>query len=344
MSQRYETWLQLKAEHPKQYARDIAKLMQISEAELTHARVGHDARRLKNEAKALLSALNTVGETKCICRNEYAVHEQIGHFDNLHLDGHAGLVLNPRALDLRLFFNQWAAAFSLRETTARGERQSIQFFDRHGDAVLKVYATDNTDFTAWDQVVEQFSQKDNPGLTISATAVTAETAPAVDAAKFEQEWRALTDVHEFFMLLKRHQLTRQQAFRLVSKDLACQVDNSALSDLLNLAKNDSNEIMIFVGNPGCVQIFTGTIRKLIPMENWINVFNPAFTLHLMSDRIAETWITRKQTKEGYVTSLELYAADGTQIIQLYGQRTEGEPEQLQWRKQIDRLLSKGLTA
>lgn len=41
---------------------------------------------------------------------------------------------------------------------------------------------------------------------------------------------------------------------------------------------------------------------------------------------------------------ELFAADGTQIAQLYGQRTEGEPEQTQWRAQIDALTPKGLAA
>lgn len=85
--------------------------MNISEAELTFARVGHDARRLRGEVREILSALEAVGETKCICRNEYAVHEQVGAFTNQHLNGHAGLVLNPRALDLRLFLNQWASTF-----------------------------------------------------------------------------------------------------------------------------------------------------------------------------------------------------------------------------------------
>lgn len=344
MSQRYEIWLQLKQEHPKLYARDIAKLMQISEAELTQSRVGQDAKRLKSEAKDLLKALGAVGETKCICRNEYAVHEQVGRFENQYLDGHAGLILNPRALDLRLFFSQWVHAFYIREANARGERQSIQFFDSYGDAVLKIYTTDNTDFAAWDQVVAQFVQEENPALEVALAEIPVATAPTVDSAIVEAEWRAMTDVHEFFMLLKRHQLTRQHAFRLVSDDLACKVDNSALTQLLSLAKQDQNEIMIFVSNRGCVQIFTGEVRKLMPMENWINIFNPGFTLHLMSDTIAESWVTRKYTKDGYVTSLELFAADGTQIAQLYGQRTEGEPEQQQWRTQIDALQSQGLTA
>ncbi|MGC6743937.1 ChuX/HutX family heme-like substrate-binding protein, partial [Escherichia coli] len=55
-------------------------------------------------------------------------------------------------------------------------------------------------------------------------------------------------------------------------------------------------------------------------------------------------VTRKPTADGHVTSLELFAADGTQIAQLYGQRTEGEPEQTQWREQIDALTPKGLAA
>jgi len=339
----YTRWLELKEQHPGKYARDIAALMNISEAELTWARVGHDAWRLHGEIREILGALEAVGETKCICRNEYAVHEQVGTFTNQHLNGHAGLVLNPRALDLRLFLNQWASAFHITETTARGERQSIQFFDYQGDALLKVYTTDNTDVSAWGDLLSRFIFADNPPLALKAADSTTNVTTA-DAATVDSEWRAMTDVHQFFGLLKRHSLTRQQAFRLVSDDLACQVDKRALSQLLNDARQAGNEIMIFVGNRGCVQIFTGTVDKVVPMKGWLNIFNPAFTLHLLEETIAESWVTRKPTADGHVTSLELFAADGTQIAQLYGQRTEGEPEQSQWRSQIDALTVKGLAA
>jgi len=339
----YTRWLELKEQNPGKYARDIAAMMNISEAELTWARVGHDAWRLHGEIRDILGALEAVGETKCICRNQYAVHEQVGTFTNQHLNGHAGLVLNPRALDLRLFLNQWASAFHITETTPRGERQSIQFFDHQGDALLKVYTTDNTDVSAWGDLLSRFIFADNPPLALKSADPAANVA-SVDAATVDSEWRAMTDVHQFFGLLKRHSLTRQQAFRLVGDDLACKVENSALAQLLNTARQDGNEIMIFVGNRGCVQIFTGAIEKVVPMKGWLNIFNPAFTLHLLEETIAETWVTRKPTADGHVTSLELFAADGTQIAQLYGQRTEGEPEQSQWRSQIDALTVKGLAA
>ncbi|WP_407207628.1 hematinate-forming heme oxygenase ChuS [Citrobacter portucalensis] len=340
----YTRWLELKKENPGKYARDIAGLMNISEAELTFARVGHDAWRLRGEVREILSALEAVGETKCICRNEYAVHEQVGAFTNQHLNGHAGLVLNPRALDLRLFLNQWASTFHISETTAHGERQSIQFFDHQGDALLKVYTTQNTLVEEWAALLTRFIFTENPPLALQPANNSAPAAVTVDAQTVDQEWRAMTDVHQFFGLLKRHELTRQQAFNLVGDDLACKVSNSALAQLLDTARQDGNEIMVFVGNRGCVQIFTGVIEKLVPMKGWLNIFNPTFTLHLLEESVAETWVTRKPTADGHVTSLELFAADGTQIAQLYGQRTEGEPEQTQWRAQIDALTPKGLAA
>lgn len=154
----------------------------------------------------------------------------------------------------------------------------------------------------------------------------------------------MTDVHQFFGLLKRHHLSRPQAFRAVPDDLARQVSNTALATLLAQVQQDGNEIMIFVGNRGCTQIFTGTIGKVVPLDNWINVFNPTFTLHLMADRIHESWVTRKPGGDGFVTSLELFAADGTQIAQLYGQRSEGTPEQARWREQVMALTPTGAAA
>ncbi len=305
--------------------------------------MGHDRLALAGRNSCILAALEAAGDVKCICRNEYAVHEQVGTFANHHLSGHAGLVLNPRALDLRLFLNQWASVFHISEASARGERQSIQFFDHQGDALLKVYTTDATDMSAWADILTRFIHAENLPLTLKAAEVPANSAE-IDGKTLDGEWRAMTDVHQFFTLLKRHNLSRQQAFRLVGDDLACQVDNDAVARLLANAHQDANEIMIFVGNRGCVQIFTGAIEKVVPMKGWLNIFNPAFTLHLREDTIAETWITRKPTADGHVTSLELFAADGTQIAQLYGQRTEGEPEQTQWRAQVEALIAKGLAA
>ena len=335
----WQRYLTTKAQSSAKYARDIAAEMGISEAELTEARLGYDAVRLQNDVRAILTALEAVGETKCICRNEYAVHEQVGEFTHQHLSGHAGLVLNPRALDLRLFLSQWASAFRLNDNG----RQSIQFFDPHGDALLKVYTTENTDMAAWDALIVAQTQQSPAPLAIRP-ADPLKFADSADGEALENEWRAMTDVHQFFGLLRKYNLSRQQAFRLVSDDLACRIDNQPLPGLLETIRQDANEIMIFVGNRGCVQIFTGALEKVAPMRGWLNIFNTAFTLHLREESVDEIWVTRKPTSDGHVTSVELFAKDGTQIAQLFGQRSEGHPEQTQWRAQVDRLTTEGLIA
>lgn len=267
------------------------------------------------------------------------MHEQVGEFTHQHLSGHAGLVLNPRALDLRLFLSQWASAFRLNDNG----RQSIQFFDPHGDALLKVYTTENTDMVAWDALIVAQTQQSPAPLAIRP-ADPLKFADSADGEALENEWRAMTDVHQFFGLLRKYNLSRQQAFRLVSDDLACRIDNQTLPGLLETIRQDGNEIMIFVGNRGCVQIFTGALEKVAPMRGWLNIFNTAFTLHLREESVDEIWVTRKPTSDGHVTSVELFAKDGTQIAQLFGQRSEGHPEQTQWRAQVDRLTTEGLIA
>ena len=326
----------IRALEPAKSARDIAFQLAISEAELAESRVGYDAVRLEGTVRHIFKALESVGEAKSICRNEYAVHEMTGRFTNQHISDRAGVVLNPRGLDLRLFMSQWAFFYYLREQGPRGERRSIQCFEHQGYALLKIYATPYTDGSQWDEMVERFRVQRQVPLSIFAPeSKFYDDAP--DAETVDSDWREMTDVHQFFNLLRKHNISRQQAFRLVGDDIACQVSNDALPTLLQQVQQQGNEIMIFVGNRGCIQIFTGALERCAPVGEWLRVMNKIFTLHLREAGIHESWITRKPTTEGHVTSLELFAEDGTQIAQLYGQRSEGKSEQACWREQINAL-------
>ncbi|WPA91200.1 ChuX/HutX family heme-like substrate-binding protein [Providencia zhijiangensis] len=338
----FERYQQAKADNKAKYARDLAAYLNVSEGELLHSRVGRDkAKRLSIDAPTLLTALEAVGPVKAITRNEYVVHEQVGRYENAKFSPHGGLILNPRALDLRMFFSHWDSIFVLTEEAKHGERHSIQFFDKHGDALHKVYTTDETDMDAWNALIEKYTTSENPLLAVEKVQPH-HAQPISDELKqqLDQEWRNMTDVHQFFILLKKNNLSRQQVFRAVSDDLAWQVPNDSFNQLVNTAFADQNEIMIFVGNRGCVQIFTGKIKRLMPHQTegsdikWLNIFNPDFTLHMIENGVAECWVTRKPTEDGFVTSLEVFDDQGNQIAQMYGQRTEGTPEQEHWRQQV----------
>ncbi len=69
----------------------------------------------------------------------------------------------------------------------------------------------------------------------------------------------------------------------------------------------------------------------------INILDETFHLHLRLDHIRETWAVRKPTKDGHVTSIEAYGADGEMIIQFFGQREEGSREREDWRFLVENL-------
>lgn len=340
----YQTYQDMKSTHPKLYAVDLAAKMGITELELAQIRIGFETRRLNVTANVLLSELNQCGQLKAITRNRYAVSEQLGLYENCDFSGHAGLILNPRGIDLRLFFSQWQHIFAFEEpyTDKEGHQQirnSLQIFNDSGLAIHKIYTTPNTDIAIFNDLVKRYEAKTIQPIQIQTPVnqFNAKDTVNIDVLEFESKWRALTDVHDFYGLLKAYNLSRQMAFKLVSRDLAYQIEPTDIEPLLTEIQSKQNEVMFFVSNPGCVQIFTGQLEKVTVMHGWLNVFNQKFTLHLQHKEIDEAWVTRKPTADGIVTSLELYAKDGSQIVQMYGQRTEGKPEQSLWRKQLQML-------
>jgi putative hemin transport protein len=106
--------------------------------------------------------------------------------------------------------------------------------------------------------------------------------------------------------------------------------------------------MVFVGSPGCIQIHSGPVVRIEPMEmkgqddnappmRWLNVLDPGFNLHLREDRIASVWIVEKPTSDGVVTSVEAFDQAGELMAMFFGARKPGQPEREEWRR-IVRVL------
>ncbi|MDA3873239.1 MAG: hemin-degrading factor, partial [Kiritimatiellae bacterium] len=154
----------------------------------------------------------------------------------------------------------------------------------------------------------------------------------VDAETFRAAWDQMKDTHEFFPLLKRFGLSRIDALRLAGAERAQCVAPESFARVVTLAAERRAPIMVFVGNRGCIQIHTGPVKKVVKWEDWINVMDPGFTLHLRESRIAEIWVVRKPTSDGTVTSMELYDDAGNEIALLFGERKPGQTERGDWRQ------------
>lgn len=326
------------AENPRMRARDLASSLGISEAEYVAAWCGHGTTRIRVEFDPLFSAFANLGEVMALTRNESAVHEKTGIYDNFVAGKHASMMLGE-TIDMRMFPKHWAHGFAVETRDGDSVRHSLQFFDVHGEAIHKIHSRAGTDLVCWHDLVGTFAHNDqSPVVAIEPRAeAAADTAGEAPVEELRERWSRMTDTHQFVMILKKLNLDRLQAVRSVGDDYAWKIDTSSVGAMLNLAANEKLPIMCFVGNAGCIQIHSGPVETIKEMGPWLNVLDPGFNLHLRQDHVHEVWAVRKPTDKGHVTSLEAYDKNGELIVQFFGKRIEGQDEREAWRMIMENL-------
>ncbi|WP_275784263.1 hemin-degrading factor [Pararhizobium gei] len=329
-----------RSENPGLRERDTAARLGISEAALVAAECGLSAVRIDGSASSLLERVAELGEVMALTRNESAVHEKIGIFENIKAGMNSAIVLGDN-IDLRIFPGVWAHGFAVTKTDADNNvRRSLQFFDRAGTAVHKIHLREASNLDAYHSIVEALKLEDQSqefSADLGATTPAEDEITDVDVATLRDEWSRMTDTHQFHGLLRRLKLGRQRALQSVGEDYAWKLQTSSIETMLTEAAKIELPIMCFVGNHGIIQIHSGPIANVRTMGPWLNVMDPTFHLHLRTDHLAEVWAVRKPTADGHVTSLEALDAKGDMVIQYFGKRKEGVAERPEWRSIMENL-------
>lgn len=334
-------WAQLLEQQPSLRIRSAAQVLGVSELELLVLGLGSRVTRLRPEFADILGEVVNLGHVMALTRNDDVVHERKGTYLNPSLtQGHVGLFVGED-IDLRIFWGSWAHAFAVNEESHGGTRQSLQFFAHDGEAIHKIYLTEKSNCTGFGTLVNRFRSEDQSAVVSLQPRKAAHAEmpdAAVDASDLRAAWLGLKDTHDFYMLLGRFRVSRTQALRLAPEGgYAVPVATTALREVLTKAAQRTLPIMVFVGNPGMIQIHTGTIMNVVDARGWFNVLDPEFNLHVREEAVTQSWIVRKPTVDGLVTALECYNAKGEQLVQLFGKRKPGIPELEEWRTLVSEV-------
>ena len=337
-SELQERYARLQQEKSNLRIREAARELSVSEAALVMLKCGSDrCIRLQGPWGDLMQKVPSLGRVMALTRNEAAVHERKGRYEQVEIFGPMGQVVGAD-IDLRLFLNRWHVGFALREEVDDATRRSLQVFDKHGVAIHKIYLQGDSNVEAFDEIVRQFADANQETTQCfePEPAVTADRPDEeVDLAEFRQTWDSLANTHEFFGMVQKFKLGREQALRLAGDERARRVRTSAVRELFEKAAASGIRIMIFVGNRGIIQIHSGPVQNIKVMGPWLNVLDPDFNLHLREDLIAQAWVVRKATNLGTITSLEIYDAAGENIALFFGKRPQEEGEPLAWRELVE---------
>lgn len=324
-----------KAENPKTRDRDLAAQLGISEGELLAAQVGvNGVTRINPHPDALMPEVSKLGEVMALTRNESAVHERVGTYGEYRSNPHACMVLGED-IDLRIFPKYWVHGFAIDQETDNGPRRALQIFDAAGDAVHKIFLRAGSNHDVWGDVVAALKVEDqSEGITVTPRA-------PVEVAKRNpdkrdillEEWARMTDTHQFMRLTSKLGMNRLGAYReVVGTKWVRPVAAESMSQLFNNLSETGQEVILFVGNRGNIQIHWGPVETIKPMGPWLNVLDPLFNLHLRDDHVAEVYQVTKPTKRGAAVSLEAFDAEGGLIFQVFGRRREEGVDLTVWNE------------
>ena len=337
-----EAFIAFKLTNPKTRIRDAAKELGTTEAELVATSCKESVVRLDVDIKDFFSKeISKLGKVKAITRNDDVVHERVGEYLNPKFNPKSpmGLFVGED-IDLRLFLKNWEKVFAVTEHANGKARNSIQFFNKFGNAIHKIYIVTDEGDVKFNKILETYASN-NQSQEESVEPFTPEDDILNDnpnTVKFQSDWKALKDTHDFFILLKKHKLTRVQALELAPENFTFKIDNSNIRTLLQKASETQTPIMVFVANKDMIQIHTGPVKKVMEYGEWYNVMDPDFNLHLRESAVSQCWVVRKPTDDGIVTSVEVYDKNGTQICTFFGKRKPGIPEDSNWTEIANSLL------
>ncbi len=333
----YQQWQTLLETEPRLRIRNAADKLGVTELELLLCKPSGSV--LLSDFNLALDRLPQLGKVMSLARNINCVHEVTGAYTPLQREG-GGMIglVHGGAQDLRWFFYCWKFAVAVESGEGKNVRHSLQFFDKAGVAVQKVFLVADSNKEAYDKIVADLGTETK---TVELEAITdrkGNNKPS-DVEAFKAEWSALQDTHDFFGLLRKYGVSRQGALEHAPDGLAVKLPLSAPEALITgLAKNEV-PCMFFAGNRGSIQIFTGLIKKTLRTGEWFNVLDPGFNLHLRDSAIAEVWLVRKPTEDGIVTSVECFDDKGDMVVQIFGERKPGLVELPAWRSLAESMIA-----
>jgi putative hemin transport protein len=346
-----ERWETLRAEQPKLAARDAAKTLSVSEADLLATGIGKTVVRLKEGdtvPREIMRRALDLGKVLALTRNENGVLERTGVASKLKSqDDIAGLEEDKQKerearlrniaggylggeIDLRFTFDKWKYAFAVTQPGKDGAvSRSLQFFDASGNAVHKLYLKNDAGVPVFDQLVADFrAPSQSADLKVAAQPAKAKEKPdsEIDVKEFQLAWNEINDVHQFNRLLTEFGVSRQQAMRLAPAGAATRITPQAVRQLLEETARQKIDIMVFLGNGSTIQIFSGKVGKVAASPGWFNVLDPEFNLHLRDSAFASGWVV----KRAGITSVEFYDNNGDQVVSFFGVREPKKPQPASW--------------
>ncbi|MDW8158133.1 MAG: ChuX/HutX family heme-like substrate-binding protein, partial [Bacteroidia bacterium] len=130
--------------------------------------------------------------------------------------------------------------------------------------------------------------------------------PEISVETAYQKWQSLKNYHRFDNLEFYLGNSLLEVISKLNEDLARKIPIDILAQLLLGVANKDISISYIVKNTGCTQLFRGPIRNVFVKDDWLNVKDPEFNLHVLKPQLESGYLVHVPLMHNYRLALVFF--------------------------------------
>jgi len=243
--------------------RDVADILSTNEASLLSTKINDGVIFLSfPDVNAFLKELSVSGRLMFLVRNDFVVHEKNICSKDLIFSNNIIFDKNQDEKCL-IEFNSKEIAYTFYESKMHRDRllESFQFFDIHGQSIMKVYLKED-DSNSFKEIASNYNIQYN----------------------YELQKNILNKKNLVISSNSIENIRMPFKFN-VNNIVKYIVDDNIVHSLLGRFSKNKIKIQVHINGNSVVQYHRGLISNIVQFGDWINVLDKEFNLHAIEKNI-----------------------------------------------------------
>ena len=277
--------------------RDIASKLNVSEAELLSLRSNKDVSFLSivNLDEFFNKIFNNNKKIMFLIRSDFVVHEKIVSTEGLFYK--KGMITDSFDSKCPLVcFNPKLISYYFYEKNVlnkKRELRSFQFFDKYGNAILKIYLKSDND-SSFDQIANFYKIVYNYELQKNIV--------RKGTIKLDKKTILHIDLFENKELVNNPK----------------QINNDKLRFFLNAFSEKETPIQIHAYGIDSIQYHRGIVKNIVDFGPWLNVIDKKFNIHVLENKILKTSILEYKNRLDSIYLINIIDENNNLVLGIAG--------------------------
>lgn len=333
-------WNRFRRARPGLTMREGASLLRVSEYELLMADCGQSVVNIAPDCVELWRELELLGRVAVVIQSPSLTEEISACFRWAGSDGRV-ITLVDYQFELQLDLSRIFRAVAVTHGSSDAFRHSLQFFDVHGHAVIKILVTPWSDLAWYSSLVQRFRGRVRKSLYPADSESWRRRAKnslvELSMETIREHWRRLRGEAELQQMLRKFGISRFQAIKLLHRHFSWPIAGDVLSDFMHTLTQTGMQVEIVTEHDGVRLCRIGVVRSSKRYRDCLLIQAEDYKLSLAEKAVDSVWSTHKPKAIQNGANLELFDATGG-CLAIVSVGDSSEPLQCAvWRELVSAL-------